>query len=301
MRKRLVEIEGYRIAIREAGDLDRPAFVLLHGWPQNADAYDRVAKILSRNYRVLVPDLPGIGDSPDAPPKGDKRLLAEIIKSVIRSCELTNTVVVGHDVGGQIAFSMLRNCPEVLAGAVIMSVAVPGVAPWDSVIRNPRIWHFAFHDVPALPEKLVAGNQRAYFDFFFDVLSKQKSLITSEARDRYAAAYARLESLKAGFDWYRAFARDAEGNAHPAAQINVPVLYLRGSAETGKLSEYQQGLRAAGLSNVEADVIPGSGVFYARREPRGRCRQADALSARNWLITSRRASPALRSGCRIPG
>lgn len=268
MRKRLVEIEGYRIAIREAGDLDRPAFVLLHGWPQNADAYDRVAKILSRNYRVLVPDLPGIGDSPDAPPKGDKRLLAEIIKSVIRSCELTNTVVVGHDVGGQIAFSMLRNCPEVLAGAVIMSVAVPGVAPWDSVIRNPRIWHFAFHDVPALPEKLVAGNQRAYFDFFFDVLSKRKSMITSEARDRYAAAYARLESLKAGFDWYRAFARDAEDNARSTAQMGgVPVLYLRGSAETGELSDYLQGLRAAGLSNVEADVIPDSGHFTLDENP----------------------------------
>jgi pimeloyl-ACP methyl ester carboxylesterase len=268
LRKRLIEIEGYRTAIREAGDPDKPAFVLLHGWPQSADAYDRVAEILSRNYRVLVPDLPGIGDSPDAPPKGDKRLLAGIIRKVILSCGLTNTVVVGHDVGGQIVFSMLRNSPGGLAGAVIMSVAVPGVEPWDSVIRNPRIWHFAFHNVPDLPEKLVAGNQHAYFDFFFDALSKQKSLITSEARDRYAAAYARPESLKAGFDWYRAFARDAEDSARSTAQIvDVPVLYLRGSAETGELSEYLQGLRAAGLSNVEADAIPDSGHFTLDENP----------------------------------
>jgi hypothetical protein len=47
------------------------------------------------------------------------------------------------------------------------------VAPWDAVERNPHIWHFAFHAVPELPEKLVAGNERAYFDFFYDAIARQ--------------------------------------------------------------------------------------------------------------------------------
>ena len=42
----------------------------------------------------------------------------------------------------------------------------PGVEPWTKVQANPYIWHFAFHSIPVLPETLVAGRERPYFDYF---------------------------------------------------------------------------------------------------------------------------------------
>ncbi|MGO4638117.1 alpha/beta fold hydrolase [Mesorhizobium sp. 2RAF45] len=263
-----VEIEGLSIAIREAGPPEAPAFLLLHGWPQSSYAFERVISRLAADYRVVAPDLPCIGGSQGMPRAGDKRTLARLMRGVAEACGLRHLVVAGHDVGGQIVFALLRDHPEILSGAVIMDVVIPGVAPWEKVIRNPRIWHFAFHAVPALPETLVSGHQSAYFDFFFNVLSKDGASIADDAREIYARAYSRSESLQAGFGWYRAFPEDAEANAKWAGKpIAVPVLYLRGAAEPGEIGDYVDGLRAAGLSKVVGDIIADSGHFVADENP----------------------------------
>ncbi|MET3581583.1 pimeloyl-ACP methyl ester carboxylesterase [Mesorhizobium robiniae] len=265
---RSIQVEGLMIAVREAGPMAAPAFLLLHGWPQSSHAFEPAMERLSQKYHVIAPDLPGIGGSFGAPKAGDKKTLARLMKSVADAFMLDRPVIVGHDVGGQVVFSMLRNHRDALAGAVIMDVAIPGISPWEEVVRNPQIWHFAFHAVPRLPEELVTGHERAYFDFFFDALSKDGSAISSEARDIYAEAYSRPESLKAGFDWYRAFAVDARENTMtPKTGIDLPVLYLRGSAEPGAVEDYLEGLRSAGLTNIEGGIIPDSGHFAADENP----------------------------------
>jgi hypothetical protein len=100
-----------------------------------------------------------------------------------------------------------------LRSVAILDVVIPGIDPWKKVLSNPQIWHFAMHAIPDLPERLVQGNQRAYFDYFFDVLSARKESIDDETRESSVKAYASNEALTAGFDWYRAFGRDAERNA----------------------------------------------------------------------------------------
>ncbi|MEI9430616.1 alpha/beta fold hydrolase [Mesorhizobium sp. Cs1299R1N3] len=274
MQTSTIEIEGLSIALREAGPAGAPAFLLLHGWPQSSYAFERVIGRLAADYRVVAPDLPCIGGSQGLPGAGDKRTLARLMRGVAETCGLRQLVAAGHDVGGQIVFALLRDHPDILSGAAIMDVVIPGIAPWEKVVRDPRIWHFAFHAVPALPETLVSGHQSAYFDFFFNVLSKDRASIPDDAREIYAKAYSRPESLQAGFDWYRAFPEDAKVNAaRPAKPIAVPVLYLRGAAESGAIGDYVDGLRAAGLSNVEGDIIAGSGHFVADENP-------EALAAR---------------------
>ncbi|TCU09660.1 hypothetical protein EV132_12460 [Rhizobium sullae] len=111
--------------------------------------------------------------------------------------------MIGHDIGGQIVYAYLRAFPNAVSRAAIL----PGVPPWDKVIRNPRLWHFAFHAVPDLPERLVAGRQQEYFDFFFEAISARPAAVSQDARRRYAHSYATPSSLKAGFDWYRGFPR----------------------------------------------------------------------------------------------
>jgi pimeloyl-ACP methyl ester carboxylesterase len=149
-----------------------------------------------------------------------------------------------------------------------MDTVIPGLAPWTEVLRNPFIWHFAFHTIPNLPELLVKGHQRDYFDYFFNVLSFDPSKISEAARQAAVEAYSRKEALTAGFNWYRTFSRDAAANAEQGDQaVCTPVLYVRGEHESGQITEYVDGLRAAGLANVESAIVPAAGHFTQEEAP----------------------------------
>jgi pimeloyl-ACP methyl ester carboxylesterase len=173
--------------------------------------------------------------------------------------------LVGHDVGGMIVYAYLHAYPKTLQRAVIMNVVIPGLDPWSDVIRNPHIWHFAFHAIPALPETLVAGRQAAYFDYFYDQLAGPVG-VDKAARDTFVQAYARPEALRTGFEWYRTFPQDEKDNQGDKDDlVQTAVLYLRGEHEAGDLERYLNGLRSGGLRNVQGRVIAGSGHYPGGR------------------------------------
>jgi len=176
------EVSGVQLAVSVAGDPDRPALILLHGWPHSREIYDGVLEELGKRYFTLAFDLPEIGGSRGAPPSAEKRVLADILISAAEAIGARSMVVAGFDVGGMIAFAAARYYGGRIVGAVPMNTVIPGLHPWADVIANPTIWHFAFHAVPELPELLVAGHQRAYFDFFFDLLAGRRGAVTNEMR-----------------------------------------------------------------------------------------------------------------------
>ncbi len=107
------------------------------------------------------------------------------IHQAIQALRLGTYMIVGHDVGTMVAYAYLRKFAAELKAAVLISSVVPGLGPWSKVLSNPFIWHFAFHNIPNLPETLVLGKQRVYFDYFFDILTKDHSAIDDAARDHY--------------------------------------------------------------------------------------------------------------------
>jgi pimeloyl-ACP methyl ester carboxylesterase len=169
-----------------------------------------------------------------------------------------------------VVFPYLCRYHQELERAVIMNVVVPGLKPWDEVLRNPYIWHFGFHSVPDLPEKLVSGKQREYFDYFFNTITADPKHITDEARYRYAQAYASPSALTTGFNWYRAFQQDAKDNREGIAgqqRIETPLLYLRGDHEYGKIDDYVAGFKEANIANIQSAIIPNSGHFAPEEQP----------------------------------
>lgn len=267
LRHRHVEVDGLELHIVEAGESNGADFLLLHGWPEDWSLYERVLELLGAAARAVAIDLPGIGGSPTAPSSGEKRWLAARIAGLIRVLELRDVTLVGHDIGGQIAYGCLRECPQAIARAVLMDIVVPGVDPWNKVIRNPDLWHFAFHAVPGLPEKLVAGHVADYFAFFFDALAGPRGVPAGD-RARYAAAYARPTALQTSFGWYRAFRQDEQENKRDHGRpVRTPVLCLRGDKEYGALDDYVEGLRHAGCAQVESAVITDCGHFAPSEQP----------------------------------
>jgi len=261
-----IDLSEASVFVRECGPENARPILFLHGWPQDGSAWDRVASLASGSYRCLSIDLPGIGRSSLASPNGDSSFLADILRDLVTTMRLTDLTIVGHDVGGMIAFSYVREYHD-LRGAVIMDTVIPGVSPWEAVLANPYLWHFAFHSIPDLPELLVGHHIRAYFDFFFDAIAADSGAITEQARERYVRSYSHPHALTQGFEFYRALGAGARRNAAESTPIGTPVLYLRGEREGGALSDYEAGLRAAGVEHLTSATIPGSGHFAPEEAP----------------------------------
>lgn len=266
-RHRQVEREGVAIHVVTGGTEQKPAILFLHGWPQNWTEFEAIMIPLSENYHVVAIDLPGIGDSTTPLISNDKRNIAKYVRGVVKELNLIEPTLVGHDVGGQIVYAYLHAFPGELARAVIMNVAIPGIDPWSEVKRNPYIWHFAFHAIPDLPEKLISGNLSDYFAYFYDAIAAKPGSISEYARAKYVEAYTRPEALKTGLEWYRSFPQDEKDNMNFKDSISTPVLYLRGDREHAILENYLRGLRESGLHKVTGRIISNCGHWAPEEQP----------------------------------
>jgi pimeloyl-ACP methyl ester carboxylesterase len=261
-----VDHEGLTLGALSAGDSSRPALVLLHGWPQTSRVFDQVIEDLARDHFVLAFDLPGIGESRGVPRSAEKAVLADLLIGAAQRAGARSPVVAGFDVGGMIAYAAARDHGSRIAGAVVMNTVIPGLDPWSQVLGDSRIWHFAFHAIPDLPETLVQGHQREYFDFFVNALAGRREAVGDAYREAFARAYERPESLKAGFDWYRAMAADVVRNSQPK-DFDTPILYLRGDADGRTPDDYVAGMRTMGAQHVAGAVLHGSGEFSPLEVP----------------------------------
>lgn len=271
---RSVRVGAGRIHYLRAGS-GATTIVLLHGWPQSSHEWRRVMPLLADRFTVIAPDLPGIGGS-TGPAGGaaapvaafEKAALAHDIHAFVATLGARRVVLVGHDVGGMVAYAYARLYPDELAGVAILDVPVPGIAPWDMVKTMPQAWHFGFNRQEPLAEQLVAGRQALYFRYFIDSNAADRSAVTDTDVAAYAEAYRSPASLHAGFGFYRAFAADAAFNAAHREPLDLPVLIVGADHSMGSGEGLlEQGLKTSGARNVRVASIPSSGHWIAEEQP----------------------------------
>jgi pimeloyl-ACP methyl ester carboxylesterase len=301
IRHHQVQVGDASIHIAETGPADAPAFLLVHGWPESWRTWQDLMLLAGRPSEITTPtaaasrllaiDLPGIGASTRGTTGASKAAIAGVLRRLIVALQPRDLTLVGHDIGGMVVYAYLREFTD-LPRAVIMDVPVPGVELWDDFVRAPFLWHFALHAVPQLPELLTAGNQKAYFDYFYDLLSAHPRIPQAQSRAEQAAAYSSSSALTAGFDWYRAFPEDVEHNleASRGASTTTRLLYLRGSVERGgDIDAYAGGFRRAGISSIETATVEGSGHF-----------PQEEATARTWSLIRSFASESAGQPFRVP-
>lgn len=256
------------IHVVEAGLSEKPVIFFIHGWPTNWMEFKGVMEILSDEFHVIAVDIPGIGNSMVPLESYSKRNIAEYMLGVINTMGLSNITLVGCDCGGQVVYAFLKKYPEALSKAVIMNVAIPGVEPWDSVKGSPYIWHFRFHMIPELPEKLVSSNELSYFSYFYNILAGKGQKMREDYKKGFVEAYSRPEALKAGFDFYRSFELDERDNIQSKdIDVQTPVMYLRGSDEYIDISKYIKGFKENNITNIIPKIIENCGHYSAEEQP----------------------------------
>jgi pimeloyl-ACP methyl ester carboxylesterase len=266
IRSSQIPVRDGEFHLLQAGPANGSPVLFLHGWPEDASAWSSIMRLAAAKYRCLAVDLPGIGGSRISPLRGETDYLAGLLREFVDTLGLKDLTLVGHDIGGMVTFAYLRRFDD-LRAAVIMNTVIPGIAPWEQVLVNPYIWHFAFHSVPGLPEMLVRHEVRAYFDYFYNAIAANPNAITPSARQHYARSYADPAALSQGFEFYRAFRQDAKDNALHGPTISTPLLYLRGSAEGGDIADYAAGLASAGIQAVHTVLLEGAGHFAPEEAP----------------------------------
>jgi len=153
---RSVSANGTRFHIAENGD--GPLVLLLHGFPEFWWTWRRqLSTLASAGFRAVALDLRGFGGS-DKPPRGyDLITAASDAAGLIRSLGEANAVVVGHDWGGMIAWSMAAYFPKVVRRLAVVSAPHP-LRLRSSVVFDPfgqgRSSGYAFgFQLPILPER----------------------------------------------------------------------------------------------------------------------------------------------------
>jgi pimeloyl-ACP methyl ester carboxylesterase len=209
--------------------------ILLHGYPQTWTSWVKMMPLLSADYDVIAVDLRGVGKS-DKPKDGyDKKTSAQDIKNLMDELGIKKANIVGHDIGGMIAYAFAAQFPEMAESITIMDVPIPGTDIYKMVSQDPRAWHFAFHSDPTVPEALVKGREQFYYGNFMQRVDAGMGKIGEAEINEAVKAYTDPATMTTGFNWFRTFPQDVKDNeAFFKTKIATPVLGLN----AGKLAPF---------------------------------------------------------------
>lgn len=131
MTRHLTLRDGTVLAYRDIGS--GPVLLLVHGWAASGIFFEDIAARLADEFRVIIPDLRGHGDTPAGPGKATITDLADDMDELIATLGIAPIIALGWSMGATVLWSMIeRHGHDRLAGMVIedMSPRILNDASW---------------------------------------------------------------------------------------------------------------------------------------------------------------------------
>jgi pimeloyl-ACP methyl ester carboxylesterase len=262
VQSRFANVNGVRLHYLAAGTGD--PVVLLHGYAETSHMWRPLMALLANTHTVIAVDLRGAGQSSTPAAGYTKAEMAQDIHALALKLGYKRIRIVGHDIGLMVAYAYAAQYPQEVDRIALMDAFLPGIGKWRDVWLMRDLWHFHFYG--KTPLALVHGRERIYFEHFWNDFAADPAHSVPE-RDRriYAKAYARRGGMRAGFEYFRAFEKDAEDFARFAKKpLPMPMLVLTGEKASGDFL-IQQGRLVA--KNVEGVVVRNSGHWLMEEAP----------------------------------
>lgn len=276
---RTVDANGARFHVVEAGA--GPLVLLLHGFPQFWWTWrHQLEGLADAGYRVVAPDLRGYGAS-DRPPRGyDAYTLSADIAGMVRALGERDAVLVGHDWGGLLAWSVATLHPRVVRRLAVVSMPHP-LRLGAALLQDPRgqlraSGYAVGFQAPRLAESLVTRNDAAYVEELLRRWSGHRWTMTDDFADaarRYRDAIQIPAVARCALEYYRWMVRSttrpsgwryARLMAEPVA---VATLQLHGDSDRCMLPRTAQGSGRYVAAGYEYQVLPGIGHFPQEEAP----------------------------------
>jgi pimeloyl-ACP methyl ester carboxylesterase len=221
------------------GTGDRLA-LCLHGFPEHAYSWRHQMPMLAKlGYRVWAPNLRGYGntDSPREVSAYKTSTLVEDVAALIKTAKAKEVVLLAHDWGGALAWSLAMYQPKLIDRLIICNLPHP--ACFARELRRPaqflKSWYMLFFQLPWLPEFMLGARQGHATAKLIRRTSRNAARFPDEALEIYRDNAARPGGLTAMLNWYRALLRGGGTRRFFSADIpiiHVPTLFLWGDADT---------------------------------------------------------------------
>ncbi|TWE09961.1 alpha/beta fold hydrolase [Rudaeicoccus suwonensis] len=191
--------DGLTFDVTDSGPAGGEVVILLHGFPQDRRAWDKVTPELNAaGHRTLAPDQRGY--SPRATPKsrtayGLDQLALDVI-ALADAAGAARVHVVGHDWGGAVAWHLASRHSDRVASVTVLSTPHPAAMGWAFTHSDQwrKSGYMVFFQLPWIAERSVHRRLPGLY---------VKTGMTAEDAAKYAEKFATPASLSGGLGWYR--------------------------------------------------------------------------------------------------
>ena len=250
-----LQVNGVHINYRVIGS--GTPIILLHGYPQNSLMWHKLVPVLSKSYRLLIPDLRGYGGSskPDASNENHeiycKRTSADDIIKLARSNSMDNFHIVGHDRGARVAHRLILDNPGAVRSFVSLDV-MPSQEAFDNMDSSLAYawfhWNLMRQPYP-FPETLIGNSAEYYFNFLMEKWCAKEGAIDRDMYEVYRRDFCDPGTIHSTCAEYRSVSLDlTHDEVDRGKKIDCPMLVVWGS-DTSKRPGWQTG---KGLNMIEA-------------------------------------------------
>jgi pimeloyl-ACP methyl ester carboxylesterase len=283
---RPVTANGTRFHIAEAGE--GPLVLMLHGFPEFWWTWRaQLAALPAAGFRAVAADLRGYGGS-DKPPRGyDLITAASDAAGMVRALGEANAVVVGHDWGGLVAWTMATYFPKVVRRLAVVSAAHPlrtrAATLTDPFRRAAGGGHTLGFQLPVLPERRLVRYDAQWVGRMLRAWSRP-GWPDQETEQRYRAAMCIPSVAHSALEYHRWFMRSRlrpDGMRYARrmrAPVQAPTLQLHGALDSCVRPATARGSGRYVDAPYRWRLIDGAGHFPHEEQPD---RFTDEL--RNWL------------------
>jgi haloacetate dehalogenase len=224
-----------------------PGLLLLHGFPETKLAWKKIMPSLIANFTVVMPDLPGYGNSSGPVPNAgcknySKRKMGNIFSQLMKELGFSRYAIAGHDRGGRIAYRMALDHPTEICQLALLNI-IPTLEVVNGIsytkAYNLENWFFLSQPAP-FPETMLAGNAEFYLNYVLNNWSVKSARIPKESREQYLHHFRRPEVIAGICADYRATKTDAandQADQDNGNMIICPTLVLWSNNDFPKRSD----------------------------------------------------------------
>ena len=302
---RTIQANNINLHIAEAGD--GPLVVLCHGFPESWYSWRHQISVLAdAGFRVVAPDQRGYGmsDAPESVAAYSILHLTGDIVALVHALGEDQAVVVGHDWGSPVAWTLAQTRPDMFRAVASLSVPFTGRGAWPPIhgmrqhfgdrffyqiyFQTPGVAeHELQHDIPVTMRKMLYGAsgaiERSGGSFGVEGAPPASSYmlermpdpgadlppwLTAEDVDTYVQAFTK-SGFRGGLNWYRNIDHNwALTAAFDRMKIEQPALFVAGDRDVVPFSdEAEQRMREVVTDLRKVVVLPGIGHWTQQEAP----------------------------------
>jgi pimeloyl-ACP methyl ester carboxylesterase len=245
---------------------DGSPVLLVHGFPETWWAFHKLIPRLAAEHRVIAVDLPGFGDSGNAPDEYTSATAAETLRLLIDELDLGAVHLTGQDISGPTTFRLAAVHPELIRSFAAIETGLPGFGlEMLADVTHGGTWHIGVLAAPGIPEMLLTGREREFLaGYAYPTMCATPGAITDQDVDEFTRTFARPDGFAGASGLYRSMLNEGEEIQGLAAQSKLQMPVLAVGAGSGDFPHHTMTQVA---EQVRAATLDGVGHYAAMEAP----------------------------------